>query len=299
MSQPLAYRNGQFIPASQLTISVADAGFVFGATASEFVRTFNGQLFRLSDHFERLWQSCELCRIPLVATKQELTDAAERLVANNFLLDKAICDSELALIIFATPGPLAHYSDGSTGPTLAMHTFPLNFDRYRPLFEHGARLIVPPIQSTSAIDPRAKMRSRLHWWIAQQQAHDVDPEAWALLVDPGGYVTETAAANFLIVRNGVVISPPRSTILNGVSLRVTEELCVELGFPFHEQTITVSDCQCADEAMLTGTAFGLAGVRAINGCEIRWPGPMTLRLLEKWNGITSPARHNLPGQTET
>jgi branched-subunit amino acid aminotransferase/4-amino-4-deoxychorismate lyase len=281
MPEPLAYCNGQFIPAAQLAVSVADAGFVYGATATEFVRTFGGRLFRLSDHLERLRQSCELCRIPLAASDAELERAAQTLAANN----RATPESELALIIFATPGSLAHYGVSNVGPTLAMHTMPLAIERYRHLFAEGARLVIPTIRNLSAIDPRAKVRSRVHWWIAEQQVRNVDPNAWALLLDEGGFVTETAAANVLIVRDGAVLSPPRSSILNGVSLRVTQELCDRMSISFRELPLTVKEFQSADEAMLTGTAFCLAGVHSIDGRSLPWPGPLTLLLQQAWKRV--------------
>jgi branched-subunit amino acid aminotransferase/4-amino-4-deoxychorismate lyase len=166
-----------------------------------------------------------------------------------------------------------------------MHTFPLPFDRYRKLFTDGATLVVPSTRPIPAecIDPRAKMRSRMHWWIAEQQAHDIDPNASALLVDAAGHVTETAAANFLIVKDGAVLTPPRSTVLNGVSLQVVEELCGELRISFAERPLTLAECQSADEAMLTSTSYCVAGVRRLNGVELPWPGPVWRRLLAAWS----------------
>jgi branched-subunit amino acid aminotransferase/4-amino-4-deoxychorismate lyase len=275
------------VPSEELTISVADAGFVFGATATEFVRTFGGRLFRLDDHLDRLRESCRLCRIPLLASDAELRSSAEHLVKCNW----RAAAGELALVMVATPGVMRHMSGaaGEPSPTLAMHTFPLPFARYRQLFEEGARLVVPAIRNKTAVDPRAKMRSRMQWWIAEQQARDVDPAAWALLLDESGHVTESAAANLLIVRDGGVMSPPRTMILNGISLRVVEELCGELAIPFSERALTLAECQSADEAMLTGTAFCLAGVRSIHGVLLHWPGPVTHRLLAAWServGVT-------------
>src|SRR5207302_1251856 len=101
------------------------------------------------------------------------------------------------------------------------------------LVRDGARLLVPSVRHVPAasIDPRIKQRSRLHWWLAEQEVHQVDPLASALLLDDQGHVTETAAANFLLVRRGEVLSPPRSSVLSGVSLQVTQELCRQLGVP--------------------------------------------------------------------
>ena len=127
------------------------------------------------------------------------------------------------------------------------------------------------------------MRSRMHWWIAEQQAKDIDPDASALLVDATGHVTETAAANFLIIKEGAVLTPPRETVLNGISLRVVEELCGELRIPFIEQPLTLVECQSADEAMLTCTSYCAAGVRRLNGARLPWPGPVWRRLLALWS----------------
>src|SRR5262249_46869898 len=155
-------------------------------------------------------------------------------------------------------------------PTLGMHTFPLPFARYVRLIEHGAHLIVPSTRHVPAVcvDPRLKQRSRLHWWLAEQEAHLADPAASALLLDADGPVTETAAANFLAVRGGTVLSPPRQSVLGGISLRVVEELCRELGIPFAERPLTLYDCLTAEEALLASTPYCLAGVSRIQGVDL-------------------------------
>src|SRR5207249_910816 len=119
---------------------------------------------------------------------------------------------------------------GDCPATFGMHTFPLPVERYRHFYELGIDLVVPetrhvPIQ---CVDPHIKQRSRMTWWLAQRQAQAIEPGSQALLLDRNGNVTETAAANFLIVRKGTVISPPRKNILEGISLLVVRELCAEL-----------------------------------------------------------------------
>jgi len=165
-----------------------------------------------------------------------------------------------------------------------MHTFALPFARYRRLFEQGAHLVIPSTRHVPAacVDPRVKQRSRLHWWLAEQEAHLIDPGAMALLLDLDGHITETAAANFLLVQGGVVVAPPRHSILGGVSLRVVEELCGELGVSFEERPLAVHDCLNADEAMLASTPYCLAGVSRFNGVPLPWPGALFRRLLQEW-----------------
>ena len=78
-------------------------------------------------------------------------------------------------------------------------------------------------------------------------------------------------------------TPPRDTVLAGISLRVTEELCKELNIGFEERHLSLDDCLAADEAMLSSTPFCLAGVSRINGVPLPWPGPVFETLLAGWD----------------
>jgi branched-subunit amino acid aminotransferase/4-amino-4-deoxychorismate lyase len=166
-----------------------------------------------------------------------------------------------------------------------MHTFPLPFERYAGLFREGACLVTPSVQHVSAIgvDPRIKQRSRLHWWFADHEARQRRPGAVALLLDENGFVTETAAANFLLVRGGAVFSPPRASVLGGISLLVLEELCHDLGVAFVERQLTLDDCLRADEAWLSSTPYCLVGVRQINDTSLAWPGQLLQSVLSAWS----------------
>lgn len=281
---PLAYLNGRFLPARELSLPVHDAGFVFGATVTDLCRTFRHQLFRLDDHLTRFHRSCHLARIHQPKARDELTAIAQQLVSHNSALLQP--EQDLALVLFATPGPIGYYlgepgGPGDGPPTLGMHTFPLPFARYRRLFREGARLVVLPMHT--AVNPSIKHRSRLHWWIADRVVQQIEPGASALLADADYHVTETAAANVLFVRDGTVLTPPRTTVLNGVSLRVVEELCGRLGITFAEQELTHADCARDEEAMLSCTSFCLAGVRSITGVALPWPGPIFQKLLHAWS----------------
>src|SRR5437773_6107529 len=206
----LAFLNGRLISQEEARLPLHDAGFVFGATVTDLCRTFHHQLFRLEDHVARFRQSCELARILLPMGVHETVRLANELVAKNAALVPA--DQDLILVMFATPGPMWEF-DGP--PTFGIDMFPLPADRYAPLFRQGAHLVVPTTRQVpvSSVDPRIKHRSRLHWWMAGRETHQVEDGAWALLLDANGFVTETAAANFLIVKDGIVYTPPRTTIL--------------------------------------------------------------------------------------
>jgi branched-subunit amino acid aminotransferase/4-amino-4-deoxychorismate lyase len=290
MPEPLAYSNGVFLPQSEARLPLHDAGFVFGATITDLCRTFHHRLYRLQDHLARFRRSCRWACVPQEITDEELSRICQELVAHN--AHELAEDQELSLVMFATPGSIGYYGgmDGGAGdapPTLGIHTFPLPFSRYARLFEKGAQLVVPTVRPIPAqcVDPRIKHRSRLHWWMAEQEVRrSTQPGAIALLLDAETHqVSETATANFLLVKDGVVISPPRYVILGGISLQVVEELCNEMAIPFKERPITVVDCLAADEAMLTSTPYCLAGVSRISDDPTPWPGQIFERLLAAWS----------------
>jgi branched-subunit amino acid aminotransferase/4-amino-4-deoxychorismate lyase len=286
---PLAYLNGRFLPQSEAVLPLHDAGFIFGATVTDLCRTFHHQLFRLPDHLVRFRQSCKAARFPQPIPESGLTSLAESLVAQNARLVRP--EQDLALVLFATPGPIGYYAGlpggpGNGPPTLGMHTFPLPFGRYVRLHEQGARLIVPRVRHVPAasVDPRIKQRSRLHWWIAEQEVQQSEPGASALLLNAEDQLTETAAGNFFVVTQGRVRTPPANDVLEGISRLTVRELCAELGIPFVEQPLTITDALTAGEAFLSSTSYCLVGVSRINDTPLLWPGPVFERLLDAWSG---------------
>jgi branched-subunit amino acid aminotransferase/4-amino-4-deoxychorismate lyase len=284
MPSPLAYLNGRLLPEADFRLSPHDAGFVMGATVTDLCRTFHHRLYRWPDHLARFGRSCLATGINPPVAEEDLTRAAEQLVEHNAAL--LAPEQDLAVVVFATPGPVPGRvsPEGDAGPTVGMHTYPLPFARYRRWFAQGAVLLTPTVRQVpaSCVDPHIKQRSRMHWWLAQQEVQRTDPDALALLCDDAGRVCETYAANFLIARAGTVLSPPRDSILEGVSLCVVEELCRDLGIPFAEQTLSVHDSVTADEAMLCSTGFCLVGVSRLNHTPLPWPGPIFVRLLAEW-----------------
>jgi branched-chain amino acid aminotransferase len=288
MSEPLAFLNSHFLSQSQASLPLHDAGFVMGATVSDLCRTFRHQLFRWPDHLARFRRGLDATGIQPDLSDQQTTNLAEKLVEHNArLLDK---NQDLALIVFATPGSIGYYAGqpggaGDGPPTFGMHTFPLPLDRYRHFHEQGIHLVVPQTRHVplECADPHLKQRSRIHWWLAQKQAQAKEPGSQALLLDLDGHVTETASANFLIVRKGVVVSPRWENILEGISLFVVRELCGELGIRFEEDKLTVTDCLNVDEAFLTSTPYCLAPVSRLEGKPLPLPGPVFQRLLSAWS----------------
>lgn len=288
MTDPFAFLNGSFVPQSQASLALNDAGFVFGATVTDLCRTFRHRLYRWPDHLARFRHSCQSAYLDVSSNDDDdITQRAHELVEHNAKLIDA--NADLALVLFATPGPIGFYLSQSAAPndrpTFGMHTFPLPFARYRPWIEQGIALVTPSVRQVPAacIDPHLKQRSRMHWWLAEQEVRRTYRDAQALLLDMDGHVTETASSNFLLVEGDTIVSPPRASVLDGVSLRVVTELCACLGIAMAYRNISVDDCVAADEAILTCTSYCLAGVRQINNRAIPWPGAMLNRLVKAWS----------------
>src|SRR5687768_13626746 len=107
MAEPLAYLNGRFLAYREAALPPHDAGFVLGATVTDFCRTFRQRLFRLPDHLARFRDGCRAAHVAQPLSDQQLTEIAERLVTENARL---LPDGgELALVLFATPGPVGLY----------------------------------------------------------------------------------------------------------------------------------------------------------------------------------------------
>jgi branched-chain amino acid aminotransferase len=296
MTEPWAFVDGDFVPFSQMALPLDDAGVVLGVIVTDLVRTFGNRLYRWPEHLARFRASCRAVHIEPRFEDDVLTGTAHELVRRN-----AAPGSEQCLVIYATPGRLGHFRGAAgIGPaTLGMHTYPLPWERYRDLVENGAVLRVPAVRQLPAVSvpPTVKARSRLHWWLADREAATIDPAAKALLLDEAGHVTETAIANFLAVRGDRVMSPRRGAVLAGISLGVVRELCDSVGLVFEERNLTLAECLDADEGMLTGTAFSIAGVRRLEQRTYPFPGPALSRLVEAWNravGVDIHARFRGP-----
>jgi branched-chain amino acid aminotransferase len=125
----------------------------------------------------------------------------------------------------------------------------------------------------------------MHFYLAEQQARQVDPEASALLLDLSGNVTDTATANFLMVEGGTIISPTTRNILPGVSRAVVIALAQRLGISFTERDFPVSKATAADEAFISSTPYCLMPVTRINGLAIGdgRPGHIFRRVIEAWS----------------
>jgi branched-subunit amino acid aminotransferase/4-amino-4-deoxychorismate lyase len=289
VAEPLAYLNGRLLRSSHAHIAVYDAGVVMGATVSEQTRTFGKKLFRLRDHLDRLFHSLHVAGLHIDLTIDDLTAISEELVAYN---GRLIRDrDELGLIHFISAGERSVYAAPGVptraGPTICAHTYRLPFQQWAKKMRQGAHLITPTVRQMSPAcwDPAMKCRSRMHYYLADKEAQAADPDAIALLLDLEGRVTETNAANFLMVQSGEILSPPREYILPGISRDTVIEMAKDIGIPFIERDVREDDFAQAEEAFLSSTGFCLMPVTRINRAAIGNgnPGAVYRRLIAEWS----------------
>lgn len=284
------YLNGRFVPASQAHLAIFDAGVVLGATVTEMTRTFRQVPWKLEEHLDRLYRSLRYVRMNLDIDRAEFARISRELVERN--ARAAAPEDELGLIHFVTAGEFPVYA-GSAGrtartvPTVCAHTFPMPFELWAKKLDVGQHLVTPAIRHVppQCYDPKMKYRSRMHYYLADQEARTVDPEAAALLLDLQGNVTETGGSNFLIVERGTIVSPTTVNTLPGISRATVIELAGELGIPFVERDFQVYNVINADEAFTASTPYCLLPVTKINGLPIGdgRPGPVFARLMAAWS----------------
>jgi branched-subunit amino acid aminotransferase/4-amino-4-deoxychorismate lyase len=290
MTEPLVFLSGNLVPSSQAKINIYDLGIVLGATFTDLARTFRHRPFRLEDHIDRLLRSLKYGGIASPFSRQELIEISQKLAHEN---SKLITETQdLAIVYFVTPGENPVYAGSaggsvSTRPTFCIHTFPLPFSLWRPAFVDGVHVVTPSIRHVppECVDPKTKNRSRLHWFLADQQARLADPRAIALLLDLSGNITETSGSNFVSVTGRTIYTPRPRNILHGVSLDTVAQLAPKAGLELVERDIQVYDVVNADEAWLTTTPYCIAPVSRINGTPIGdgRPGPLWRRMLELWS----------------
>jgi branched-chain amino acid aminotransferase len=289
-AEPVVYLKGRFVPASKAAINIYDLGIVMGATLTEMTRTFAHRPFRLEDHVDRLYRSCRFASIVPPLSKRELLNVTHELIdTNRKLIDPR---GDLGIVHFITPGENPIYAgSAATGvsmvPTLCVHSFDLPLGVWEHLFTEGAHVVTPSIRHIppQCLDPKTKNRSRLHWHLAEQQSHAVDPKAISLLLDLDGNVTECAGSNFVIVIDKTIVSPTRRNILWGITLQTVSELAGEIGMTFVQRDLQVYDVINADEAWLTTTPYAVAPVTRINDQPIGngAPGPRCAAMLDAFS----------------
>ena len=276
--------NGEYVARSEAKIGMTDRGFRLGDVVFDTSRTFNGVVFRLRDHLDRLYRSLKYTRIDPGMSIDEMERVTLEVVGRNEEMRSAANDDYMVTQI-VTRGEGA--SIGAARPNVSVWIDPIDFVRYAPLYQTGAHVVIPRTRSYSPdqLDPKVKHYSRLNFVMAELEARDVDPDAFPLLLDGGGNISESIGANFCIVTDGVLRTSGGRSVLHGISRMTLLELAKQLGIPTSQEDLQPYDVYTADEALLCTTPYSVLPVGRADNRRVgsKVPGPVTKQLLAAWS----------------
>ena len=288
-AEPIAFLNGERLPFSQAGLSLFDAGFVHGVTATEMLRTFGGDIFREADHWERFSRTCAALGLGDAVDRGEIARQLAEVVRDNRALIEERDD--LGLIVFATPGLNRTYigAAGEQRPTVGVHSFRLDPDLWKTGRERGVHLAVPEVRAIPAesVPPGIKTRSRVHWHLADRSARERFADARAVVLTQAGEIAETAAGNVLALYKDRLFGAPPETILPGVSQKAAVEIAERLGVSFETRGLTPDEFAAADEIWTTSTPSCVLPVTRFEGRPVGdgQIGPMYRRVLAAWEEL--------------
>lgn len=293
MSSALAYVNGRLVQASQAVVPVYDQGFVQGVTIAEQLRTFGGKLFRLDDHLKRLRRSLEIIQVDPGLTDEQFTTVALELVEHNHaLLDQG---DDLGLCIFVTPGPYPNLAAApdivpaeEMRPRVVAHTFPIPFIQWSEKYVKGQDLAISSVRQvpTACWPAELKCRSRMHYYLADKEAHQKHPGSRAVLLDESGAVVEASTANVLVYyKTEGFVAPPSDEVLPGISLSMLVQLADEMNIPFTRRRMLPGELLAADEVLLCSTSPCVLPVCKVDGQVVGdgRPGQRFHELIKAWS----------------
>ena len=280
----MIFIDGKFYSQANAKISVFDHGLLYGDGIFEGIRFYNGRVFRLEEHLDRLWDSARSICLEVPMSKREMTEALLETVRQNDLrdgyirllvtrgvgnlgLNPAQCETPSVIIIAATITlyPEAMYQNGLTVVTVATR-------RTNP----------------ASLNPAVKSLNYLNNVMARIEANLAGADE-ALMLNDAGNVAECTADNVFVVKRGQIFTPPITAgALRGITRSVVFEIAAELTVKITEADITRHDVFIADECFLTGTAAEIIPVIKADGRPIGngKPGPITARMIARFRELT-------------
>ena len=262
-NEPVVLINGDFFPASKLHVPVHDQGYVHGVTISERIRTFNHKLFLLDEHLDRWQRSIELIggkssKSDMAALREQL----QELVVRN--VGRIDSEHDLAVCMIYSPGLITSQNPAwsnlpeSSEEKIIAYTYPLGC-HWAKSYNQGVTTVISSHQEVPAECWRKgmKIRSRAHYYLANKEAHQVEPNAAPILLDAKKQVRDSSIAG-LIFFNSLkkrAVSPPRTETFNSISVDYAATLLVELGYQFEFDEIPLSTLTEFDDAVLCSTPW--------------------------------------------
>jgi branched-chain amino acid aminotransferase len=287
----VVYVNGEFVPRGQAKISIFDFGFLRGDGVFDTTSAWNGRIFKLSAHLERLALSLRAARIPYPLPLEELRGVIVETVRRCGLRNAYI-----QTIVTRGEPPLGVRDLAQCRPGLIVFAVPYVYILNPEQIRAGGRAMIASTRALPAqsLDPKIKSLSRLHFDLAMLQGKAAGMDV-SIMLDVAGHVTEGPGFNVFAVKGGALFSPPEG-ILMGITRQTVFELAAEHGLPAREAQLTPYDLYAADEVFLTSTAGGIMPVVEIDGHPIGdgKPGPVGQRIHGWYWALRESGRDGTP-----
>jgi len=279
------YIDGKYYDQKNAKISVFDHGLLYGDGIFEGIRAYNGRVFRLKEHIDRLFCSAKAILLRMPLSHGEIVRAVVETCRRN-----KIRDGYIRLLVTRGAGTLGLNPNRCKNPSVIIIADKIQLYPAE-LYARGMEIITVPTTRNlhSALNPAIKSLNYLNNILAKIEANNGGCEE-AVMLNAEGFVSECTGDNIVIVKAGQVLTPPLSAgALYGITRGVVLELAREDGLSVAEPNLTRYDLFNADECFLTGTGAELIPIVKIDGRVIGTgkPGPITRRLVDKYHALTN------------
>jgi branched-chain amino acid aminotransferase len=270
MGKPIFYINGKFVDENNAFISIMDHGFLYGDGVFDALRVYNGRIFQLDGHINRLYDSARIIDLHIPLDKEEFKKIVIETVRRSEYRDCYIRPQ-----ITRGVGSLGHDPGTCKESSVIVYVTPTPVLKK----ERSIRAIISSYRRPPAfiLPPESKTTHYMNNILAKMEARKRGVDD-AILLDLRGFVSEGCAWNIFLVKNERVLTPSvTSSILRGITRDVVIQLLKEMDLLVEERDVTVSELFTADEIFGTGTGSGISPVIEINGRKIGdgRPGPTT------------------------
>ena len=280
----IIYLDGAYLPKEEAKISVFDHGLLYGDGVFEGIRAYNGRIFRLDEHLDRLYDSAKTIDLKVPIAKAEMGDAIREVLRRNDLRDAYIRP-----IVTRGIGDLGLDPRKCPKPTVIIVAVEWGA-MYGDLYEKGLTGVTVSIRRNpaEALPPNVKSLNYLNNILAKIEANYKGGDE-AIFFDTNGYLAEGSGDNLFVVKNGEIVTPPTLNNLRGVTRLVALECAADLGITVVERNMGYFDLYTADEVFVTGTAAEVGPIVVIDGRTIGSgrPGPITRQLMSAFKTATA------------
>jgi|SRR5271157_5964873 len=277
------YIDGKFYTKDNAKISVYDHGLLYGDGVFEGIRAYNGRVFRLDEHVDRMYDGAKAIMLTPPVTKQQMKDIIlETLRKNN------LKDAYIRPIITRGRGDLGLDPNKCPKPTIICIAETWGA-MYGDLYEKGLTAITVSVRRNApeALPTNIKSLNYLNNILAKIEAN-VKGGNEAIIFDIRGNLSEGSGDNIFVVKDGLVRTPFVQINLNGVTRGAVFDLSKKLKIPLGEANMGYFDLYTADEVFVTGTAAEICPVTKVDGRDIGTgkPGPVTKKLMAAYKKLT-------------